>query len=341
MERKLASIQKILNLEPIEGADSIEKATILGWKCVVKKGQFAVGDLCVFLEVDSLIPKAEWSQFLFKGDKADKNEIRLRTVRLKKQTSQGLALSLTIIPYAGTASKLITEGEDVTDVLNIKKYEPPVSANLAGLIKGSFPAFIKKTDETRIQTVPNILERHKDKYFFMTEKIDGSSMTVYMKDGEFGVCSRNLDLKEDENNAFWKKARELDLKNKLSQIAGSFALQGELYGEGIQKNKYKVQGTHFALFNIFDIKEGKYLSYNAFIQWAYDLGLKTVPLLGEIKLNHSVDDLVKLSIGFSKINPNVQREGIVLRSVIEEQDEDLGRLSFKVINPEFLLTHGE
>lgn len=368
MDRKLVSIQRIANLEPIEGADKIEKATILGWKCVTQKGNFKVGDLCVFFEVDSLIPRKKWSEFLFKGDKADKGEVRLRTVRLRKQISQGLAMPMNTIfndspirlhACDGTdSSRLclttrekshfipitdVVEGRDLTELLGVTKYEPPVSAELAGLVKGSFPAFMKKTDETRIQVVPQILEKYKGVHFYVAEKIDGSSMTVYYKDGEFGVCSRNLDLKETEGNAFWRKARELDLENKLKSIAGDFAIQGELYGEGIQKNKYKVKGIHFAVFNIFDIRNGVYLNYDVFKKMCFDLGLDTVPIVEEYKKLEfdNVDAIVNYSIGASKLNPEVQREGVVFRPVVESFDEDLIRLSFKIINPEFLLMHNE
>jgi len=366
MDRKLVSIQHIANLEPIEGADKIEKATILGWKCVTQKGNFKVGDLCLFFEVDSLIPKKSWSEFLFKGDKADKQEVRLRTVRLRKQISQGLALPLNAVFNTNpvrihscdggdsslcVATKdnkflnitLMTEGSDLTEFLGITKYEPPVSAELAGLVKGSFPAFMKKTDETRIQVVPQILEKYKGVHFYVAEKIDGSSMTVYYKDGEFGVCSRNLDLKETEGNAFWRKARELDLENKLKGMAGDFAIQGELYGEGIQKNKYKVKGIHFAVFNIFDIRNGVYLNYDVFKKMCFDLGLDTVPIIEEYKKLEfeTVDSIVNYSIGGSKLNPEVQREGVVFRPTVESFDEDLIRLSFKIINPEFLLVHNE
>ena len=138
--RKLASIQRIKALEPIPDADSIEKATVLGWQLVVKKGEFQVGDLCVYCEVDCLLPDRPEFEFL-------KNRgSRIRTIRLRGQVSQGICFPLSILP-AGTP---IEEDLEVTELLDIVKFEPPIPACLAGIQKGEFPSFIPKTDETRV-----------------------------------------------------------------------------------------------------------------------------------------------------------------------------------------------
>lgn len=378
MERKLASVQKILKIDPIEGADKIERITVLGWHCVSAKGNFQVGDLCVFFEVDSLIPNTPWSEFLFKGSHKDDEKIRLRTIRLRGQISQGLAIPFNTLfeikkitwhgACFGSGTELDTfvykysspsvmgtnvildhvhnketiVGNDISEMLDIKKYDPPIPAQLAGKIKGRRPAFIPKTDEIRIQTVPDVLSRKMTEVFYITEKIDGSSMSVYIKDGEFGVCSRNLEILEDENNSLWKVVRELRLKEKLTKYGSDMLIQGELYGEGIQKNKYKIKGLKFAVFNVMDLKEGKFLDFGYFKIFCESIGVETVPILDErFILNSSVDELVYYSIGNSQLNNQVKREGLVFRSLKEERDEDLGRLSFKVINPEFLIKHEE
>lgn len=353
MERKLASIQTIKSLEPIEGADKIERATILGWHLVVKKDEFKVGEKCVYMEVDSILPEKPEFEFL------RPRGFRIKTIRLRKQVSQGIAFPLSILPpkikhydpIHGEGGSLpmipdydeveYDEGEDVTEILEVKKYEPYIPAQLAGQIKGSFPGFLIKTDETRIQSVPDVLERHRHEQFQMTEKIDGSSMTVYLNKGEFGVCSRNLDIKEDENNSFWKIARKLFLEKQLKTLPYNAAFQGELLGPGVQKNKYGLEELDFYIFNIFNIDTNEYVNFASAHVLLDAMNLKTVPYINGIELNHSVDDLIELSEGSSLINPKIHREGLVFRPQIEARDKDLGRLSFKVINPKFLLKYDE
>ncbi|HIE27970.1 TPA: hypothetical protein EYP66_11855 [Candidatus Poribacteria bacterium] len=163
MDRALAHIERIRSIEPIEGADRIEKSTILGWEVVIRKEEFKVGDLVVYIEIDSILPERE--EFEFLRDR----KFRIKTVRLRGQVSQGIAFPLSILPDGIQ----IEEGLDVTEALNIHKYEPPIPAQLSGVVKGAFPSFIPKTDETRIQSVPDVLVRHKGKVFFISEKLDG------------------------------------------------------------------------------------------------------------------------------------------------------------------------
>ncbi|MFN0201713.1 MAG: RNA ligase (ATP), partial [Bacteroidia bacterium] len=165
--RKLASIQKIIQLEAIPEADAILKATVLGWQLVVKKGEFQVGDDCVYCEIDSLMPDRPEFEFL------KPRGMRIRTVRLRGQISQGICFPLSILPE----NTPIEEGLDVTEMLGITKYEPPIPAQLAGTVKGLFPSFIPKTDETRVQVLQEVLDEYKDETCYITEKLDGSSVT--------------------------------------------------------------------------------------------------------------------------------------------------------------------
>lgn len=350
MERKLASIQKVLDVQPIPGADAIECLTVLGWKVVSKKGEFKVGDLVVYFEVDSILKESPEVEFLRKSN------FRIKTIKLRGQVSQGLCLPLSIlVGESELPHEPHAEGDDVTALLDVVKYEPYVPAQLAGIVKGNFPEFLHKTDETRIQAVPEILYKHQLKDFYVTEKVDGSSMTVYFRcnehfaDGEFGVCSRNMDLKETEGNSFWKVARELDLENKLRSLNRNIALQGELLGPGVQGNKYKLEKLGYYVFNVFDIDTGLHFDYNQFATLTQYLGLQTVPILHVITLGKTVpqptttiDDMVEFSKGKSFLNKDVHREGIVLRPLHNEYSEELrGRLSFKCINPDFLLKYNE
>lgn len=337
--RKLASIQKIKSLEPIEGADAIEKATVLGWQLVVKKNEFKVGDLCVYCEIDSLLPDKPEFEFL------RPRKMRIRTVRLRGQISQGICFPLSLLPPGFE----IVEDADCTEALGITKYEPPVPAHLSGIAKGKFPSFIPKTDETRVQVLQRLLDKYVGETCYVTEKVDGSSATYFINNNEFGVCSRNLELLEDSENTFWKVARALDIENKLRMLKGNYAIQGELVGEFVQDNRLKLRGHKVFFFNLFDIDRFEYLPYEKFVQVMATLDLQTVPILStDYKLSNNIDSIVAMATLKSAINPDIWAEGIVIRPLAEKIDLILsnenfnnGRLTFKAINPEFLLKYGE
>ena len=337
--RKLASIQKIKSLEAIEGADAIEKATVLGWQLVVKKNEFSIGDLCIYCEIDSLLPEKPEFEFL------RPRKMQIRTVRLRGQISQGICFPLSFLPPGFD----IAEDADCTEALGITKYEPPVPAHLSGIAKGKFPSFIPKTDETRVQVLQRLLDKYQGETCYVTEKLDGSSATFYINNNEFGVCSRNLELLEDNENTFWKVARDFDIENKLRMLKGNFAIQGELVGEFVQDNRLKLRGHKVFFFNLFDIDRFEYVPYEKFIQILATLDLQVVPILfTDYKLPNNIDSIVALATRKSAINPDIWAEGIVIRPLVEKIDLILsnenfnnGRLTFKAINPEFLLKYGE
>lgn len=342
--RKLASIKRIDTIEPIEGADKIELATVGGWKVVVAKNVgHKEGDLVVYCEIDSFLPIEPEFEFLRKSSykkMVDGTEgFRLKTIRLRGQYSQGLIIPLQdaheIIHRNGPNVNVgLFEGLDVTEMLGITKWDPPVPANLAGTAKGNFPSFIQKTDEERIQNLSQDLERWKAEnvQFYITEKLDGSSATFYLRDGEFGVCSRNLDLKETEDNTYWKVARELKIEEKLRELGRNLAIQGELIGEGIQKNRYKIKGHTVRFFNVFDIDKFEKVSRDEFSEVIVErLGLETVPVhMLDLPLVHGVEGLLKLAEGKSVLNKEAEREGLVIRSLDN-------KISFKAISNKFLL----
>jgi RNA ligase (TIGR02306 family) len=332
MERKLASIRIISDIQPIEGADMIELAIVDGWKVVVAKNvNHKVGDLVVYCEIDSFLPIKEEFEFLRKGSykkMVDGTEgFRLRTIKLRGQVSQGLILPIHTLPLL----EMVHEGQDVTEMLGIVKYEPPIPAELAGKVKGLFPSFLRKTDEERIQNLSGEIENWKDKTFYVTEKLDGSSATFYYKDGEFGVCSRNLELLETEDNTFWKFARQVDLENKMRDFDVNISLQGELIGEGIQGNPYKIKGQTVRFFNLFDIDLQEYHSLSMFKGVCNRFGVDMVPILNEhFEMFETVEDILEYAEGKSVLNPNFDREGVVIRSLDR-------KISFKAISNKFLL----
>lgn len=344
--RKLATVQKINKLTPIENADSLEVASILGWKVVVKKGEFKEGDLCVYCEIDSLLP--DKPEFEFMRDR----KFRVRTIRLRGQVSQGICFPLDILKcWWVTPLVVVKEGDDVTDNLMIEKYLPQIPANLSGLVKGTFPSFIPKTDETRVQVLQSVLDRYVGMKCYVTEKVDGSSATYFYKD-EFGVCSRNLELKETEDNLFWKQARQNKIEEKLKQAFEDsgyhYAIQCEIIGQGIQKNNLKIEGNKIPCFNVFNIDKFEYLNYKEFIDFCEKYEIETVPILEDnYSLENDIDKLLEKAKGTSRLNPKIYREGIVIRPLIERTDLEMStglgnaRLTFKAINNDYLLKYDE
>jgi RNA ligase (TIGR02306 family) len=337
--RKLASIQRIKSIEPIEGADAIMKATVLGWELVVKKDEFKVGDLVVYCEVDSLLPEKPQFEFL----KA--RGMRIKTIRLRGQISQGICFPLSVLPD----DFKVEEDADCTDAIGITKYEPPMPASLSGVAKGNFPGFIPKTDETRVQVLQGVLDKYVGTHCYIAEKLDGSSVTYYYNNGQFGVCSRNLDLEETTENTLWTKARELNIEEKLKSLGGNFALQGEMVGEGIQGNKLKLRGQTPYFFNLFNIDKYEYADYNELKNTLSDFGLAMVPVLDtDYVLENDIKKLIEKATIKSSIYNKAWAEGIVIRPLTETiEPSKLGnklhgnRISFKAINPEFLIKFGE
>ena len=346
--RKLACIRKIDALDPIEGADKIEVATVGGWKVVAQKGLYNVGDLAVYFEIDSWIPskiapfltKAGHYPKVFEGVEGE----RLKTIKLRGQISQGLLMPLEeAIKNAGCWSP-VQEGDDVTEWLGIKKWEKPMSAQLAGTAKGNFPSRIPKTDQERCQNLKKEITQANEAgtKFEITEKLEGSSMTCYLMANdeevqEFGVCSRNLNLKETEGNSFWATARAEGIEEKMRAQSVNFAIQGELVGPGIQDNIYGLSKLEFYVFDIYDIAQGKYLNPEDRRQMVASMGLKHVPVIAaqaDLYDTLGITDIPQLLnfadgksvIGFT----GHLREGIVFKEVN-------GGFTFKAISNKYLL----
>lgn len=339
--RKMATIRRIDAINPIPGADAIEVATVGGWKVVVKKGEFIVGGQAVYCEIDSFIP-TEIAPFLTKAGHEPKvyegivGE-RLRTVKLRKTLSQGLLLPLNVLAVQTNSGRYLGDweqfdGHDVSERLGIVKYEPPVPAQLAGLVKGNFPSQIPKTDQERVQNLTReITSLPSSVLFEVTEKLEGSSMTCYLIDGVFGVCSRNLDLKRDEANSFWKTAIDLDIEAKMrAEGKDNFAVQGELIGNGVQGNIYKLGGLDFRVYDVYDIQAGEYMMPAIRRALVDHMGLKHVPVIGTGVSLKTVEEIIADADGKSVLNPQQDREGIVFKQID-------GGMTFKAISNRYLL----
>lgn len=374
-ERKLAHIELIESIHPIEGADKIEMCKVLGWECVVKKGEFQVGEKIIYIEVDSVVPDKPEYEFL------RDRKFRVRTIKLRGQISQGLVLPLhTLLDVFGNNSYNV--GDNVTEKLGIAKYLTPseVEANyqqelaiknnksklqkfmlrykwyrklfLSRTAKSGFPYWVSKTDEERIQNIPHVLKQFADKEVYVTEKIDYQSVTFTgqmvnkfdgilgklfsMKKYKFIVCSRNLTT-NDRSSLYWRVAAKYNIEAILTKYP-NLTIQGEQGNIGIQKNKYELSEPKMWVFNIINHNTKKHFDYDEMATFCVANKLDYVPLLKKCKLSElgsTVEEVVNYSKGNSVINPKIQREGIVIRCI------ECGNkvLSFKVINPEFLLKY--
>jgi hypothetical protein len=373
--RNLAHIEKIISLQSIDDADSIEKAIILGWEVVIKKGEFNTGDLVVYCEIDSVLPEKEEFEFL------RNRKFRIRTIKLKGQVSQGICFPLSILPKGK-----YSEGQDVTNIIGIEKYLSPTEKEeisqeelrikneknklkkfltryswfrklfLSRKKKNGFPYWVSKTDEERIQNVPHILEQFKDYEVYVTEKIDYQSGTwtgqeipkfggllgqlIPLKKFLFVVCSRNL-TNNDKNSLYWKIAKKYNIEQILRENP-TLTIQGEQGDTKVQGNKYSITKPTMWVFNIINHKTNYHYDYNEMKEFCDLNNLKCVPLVGyhpiKIKdIGSTVQEFVEYSKGKSLINSNIHREGIVVRCIKDGKK----LLSFKVINPDFLLKYSD
>lgn len=350
--RKMASIRSIDNIEPITDADSIEVATVGGWKVVVKKGEFKTNDLVVYLEIDSWVPTS-LAPFLSKGKEPKvfngvKGE-RLQTVKLRGQISQGLLLPIDCTTISDGEGNVISvsEGDDVTEFLGIQKWERPLPTQLRGQAKGNFPSFIRKTDQERCQNLQkNIFVDWKDLEWEISLKLDGSSLTGYYNNGETGICSRNLELMDnDENsgNSFIQTFNSSGLKDAIKSIGRNVAVQGEMMGEKIQGNRENLTRTTLFIFDVFDIDNQQYMTPQdrlEFINLLFKNGYTgdIAPILNSKTTLHNIGisnitDLLSFADGESINNP--VREGVVFKCVTN------GDISFKAISNKFLLKGGD
>lgn len=343
-QRKLASIRKIQSIKKIEGADKICAYNVDGWWVVDTIDKYSVGDLAVYCEIDSWIP-TELAPFLSKGkEPREFNDVkgeRLRTVKLRGQISQGLLLPIGVLPEKtfGMPDLPPLEDEDVTNELGIQKWEKPIPAQLAGQVKGNFPTLVPKTDQERIQNLKKELEIWREKHYTweLTEKLEGSSCTMYMDtEGIFHVCSRNLDLKEDENNAFWKIAKKYNVEEKLRGHLG-IAIQGELIGPGVQGNYYNFPDFEFRVFDVYDVKTGKYMNAYDRNEFCHKLQLQYAPVIAlDWKLfNETLEDILQFAESKSVLNDKKEREGIVFKCI------EVPEIHFKAISNKFLMKESD
>lgn len=357
--RKLASIVKIKNIYPIEGADKIELAEVNGWKCIVKKNEFRVGELVIYFEIDS-IPDLSDPNTSFIKDRGG----RIKTIKLRGTLSQGLIGPLSWLKSRDDTINLseLAEGDNVTDKMGVTKYisldekdqYPDIDTSNKGPKVpnegfGKFPEEIPKTDEERLQSHPKLLEKISGRSIVITRKEDGCSCTFVFNNGEFKICGRNYELLDKKGNSalYHYVAEKYDIENKMKAYNKNIAIQGELLGQKINKNKLHLVDYVFRVFNIWNINGHIYLLQDKIDEICTSMGLDQVPILfrgidHETKIGTDVSDYIKLadeqmyncdSYTESKYNGTDPAEGIVIKT----DDYSGPRISFKVISNKYLL----
>lgn len=377
--RKLVTVRQANSITPIMGADNIELVHIDGWQCIAKKGEFQVGDFGVYFEIDSFVPTAD-PRFGFLESRAKdwqgKHGAIIKTMRLRGELSQGLFLPVSSFPEITNRDSDIDWSED----LGVYKYEKEVEEPIQDVSSGfhrfiikylprtwrkkifsayswvtglksssrkkagptnSFPSFLRKSDEERIQNYFNkatFQEKIRDVIFECTMKLDGSSASYYFNKGEFGLCSRNNKRGLEDGSHFAYIAKKYSLPTLLEQYGRNIQILGELMGPKIQGNRESLPVYEYYVFNIFDIDKQVMLGRTARKQVLKDLAdmnlappLKEVPYLGEYNVKDSfptLESLLTFAEGPSLNHPT--REGVVFKA----RD---GSFSFKVISNKFLL----
>lgn len=327
--KNLATIQTIKEVRPHSNADALSLATVLGWQVVIKKDEYKAGDKCVYVAIDTVLPDHPNFEFL-----RNKN-FRIKPIRLRGEPSNGICFPTSILPE----NTPLDEGLDVTDIVKVVKYEKPIPVALAGQAFGHMPSYIIITDEDNLRSYPRALNELIGKEYYITRKDDGSSGTFFIKDEVFNVCSRRIHLKEDPNNGFWKMAHKYNIESIIREQFpnANVAIQGEIYGEGIQKNPLRIKGIDFNMFNIFDIDRRVFLGYSQLQSFSKTYNIPMVSVIDEGScFNYNLNDLIVLANKqlYPTGNP---AEGIVIRSKEEFYSEELKkRWSGKILNENYL-----
>jgi RNA ligase (TIGR02306 family) len=333
--RALVTIQRVKAIRAIPDSDFLEAAHIMGWQCVVKKGEFKEGDLGVYFEVDSFLPLDPRYEFLRASSYRENDDgeggrrpgFRIRTAKMRGQLSQGLFLRLDLFPELED----FREGDDVTEKLGVKKWYVPETAGAGGTMIGDRPYGIPASDEIRIQSAPELLDELRGKPYYITTKMDGTSGIVYYIDGKIGCCSRNKEIKDEAEALYWAQVYRYGLREKLAKYGKNIVLTGEICGPGIQKNRLRLSALEWYVFDLMDWDSGSYVPYERMLEICAFLEVPVVPLeeRGD-RFAYTLEELLEKARG--KYPSGIDKEGIVVRDVLSPK-----AVSFKVLNNDALL----
>ncbi len=344
MSRKLASVQRIWKIEPIDGADNIELAYVLGWQCVVNKGHFKPMDLAVYFEIDSFLPIRPEFEFMRKSSYKNSDIMgegfRLRTMKFRGQISQGLLLPLNQFPEIPADVEL---GTDVTELLKVRKWEIEERATTGGTLIGVLPYSVPHTDETRVQAEPDLINEFAGLEYYISTKMDGSSHSISIDEGGFHVTGHNYEYKDDGNSDFYKLVNERGYKEKLVSFAEKNGLriltvQGEFCAPGIQKNRLKLLKPEWYVFTI--IEDGKRVGLNRMLEICKELEFTTVPIeeVGSDLPSKYPTVEVLLERADGEYPKGGKKEGIVIRPTEPIFSYRISsNLSMKVVSNKYLL----
>lgn len=333
---KLATIEQIESLIPIENADNIVIAKVLGWDIVVKKNEFSVGDLCVYIPIDTQVDTTvPCLNFMSKhASKSNPTIARIKTIRLKGVWSQGLVVPVTCLPEE---ARNLPIGTDVASYLGVTKYEKESiitpQAQSAGAT-GTFPTvYISKTDEDNLRNIPKILQEFMGKSVYITKKMDGSSMTIIMDASHdiFNVCSRNYAL--DVGTVMYQYVVSKGIKDRLLEYGKNLAIQGEFCGPKINKNQMNLPNYEFYVFTVKDLDTKQYYGWEEMVQFCEKLNLNTVPLVETVVFDESYTVKKLQELANSQLYGKNHAEGIVIRPMQPVYSAYLQKmLSVKLIN---------
>ena len=342
--RKLASVQRIWKIEPIDGADRIELAYVLGWQCVVNRGQFQPMDLAVYFEIDSFLPIRPEFEFM-RTSSYRKTDImgegfRLRTMKFRGQISQGLLLP---ISEFSEIAEDIEPGSDVTEILGVRKWEIEEKATTGGTVIGSLPIDVPHTDETRIQAEPDLIRDFAGLEYYISTKMDGSSHSVSIDEDGFHVTGHNYEYRDDGKSAFYELVKRDDIETGIRRYYEEnhlqlLTVQGEFCAPGIQKNRVKLSRPEWYVFTI--RVDGKRVGLKKMQEICDELNLQMVPIeeIGSDLPSRypTVEALLERADG--EYPKGGRKEGIVIRPTEPVYNDRISAaLSMKVVNNKYLL----
>lgn len=342
--RKLASVQRIISVEPIENADKIEMATVLGWQCVVNKGQFKPNDLAIYFEIDSFLPIKPEFEFLRASSYRNSNLLgegfKLRTMTFRGQISQGLLLPISTFPELDQNLEI---GTDVTEILGVRKWEIEETATSGGTVIGTLPDAVPKTDEVRVQAEPDLINDFAGLEYYITTKMDGSSHSICMDKNGFRITGHTFEYRNDDSCGFNKVITRDNIEENVRKYyednnLNSLVIQGELCAPGIQKNRLKLTRPEWYVFTI--KVNGKRIGLREMQKICDETKLTMVPL-EEVgtdlpSVYPTVESLLERANG--EYPNGGKKEGIVIRPTEPVYSLRISApLSMKIVSNKYLL----
>jgi len=340
--RPLATIVKVKRLLPIANADRILLAEVKGWRCVVKRDEFQEGDLAIYISIDSIVDKTD-PTFAFLNGKT-----RIKTVKLRGVVSQGLLGPIEWLTSRGVDGTNLTEGDDVTEPMGVTKYIPKEEEDqyyfpaATGRILKTFPEFVPKTHESRLQDDGYVLESITGREIVITRKEDGCSCSFIWNNGDFFICGRRFiwETLNASTSHYFQVSEIFDVKNRLNGLHRNIALQGEIVGGKVNGNRLQLKERDFRVFNIYDIDTQSYLGWKDVVEICRQLDMHTVPVVYQGPANQlelSIDAFMELA------TKQTYAKGVLAEGIVVKTDDHNGfdkpRISFKVISNEYLLKH--